>query len=274
MITSINFANEDFKAKQIWNSRTAKWFGGVDEVINYTPNDIEEDVIEANKELFKFSKGFGNYFWKPYLIKKSLNEIKNNDYLVYADSGTVFIKNIKPIINFMEEQKQDIICFKLPLIEKQWTKRDTFIIMDCDSEEFTDSRQVTGNFILLKKTSHSENFVNSYLKYCSNYSVISDAPNTMGEPNFPEFIAHRHDQSVLSLLCKKHNVLLLDDLSDYGVFPYKYIHYDHFIYDPKALNTKNNLFKGTILANRKKHPLVYAVKYYIRLFLLKLGLKL
>jgi len=273
MVTLVNFANGDFRMQQKWNTKTAKWFGGVDVVHNCGPEDIEKTHLEEHKELFKYAKGFGNYFWKPYIIKKVLDQVKDNEYLVYADSGTVFLKNIKPLLQYMESKNQSIFCFKLPLIEKQWTKRDTLILMDCDEERYTESRQITGNFIIIKKTPQSISFVNDYLSHCSDYRIISDAENTMGEPNYPEFIAHRHDQSVLSLLCKKHNVLLEGDLSDYGVFPHKYIHRDEYIYDEDALDHKKNRFRGTILANRKEHPVKYATKYFIRVGLHKLGIK-
>ena len=273
-IISINFANNDFKRQQWWNTKTAKLLGGVDKVIEYGPDDIDSDFLEKNNRLFKYSKGFGNYFWKPFLINKTLKKLNEGDYLVYADSGTVFIKNIKSIIAYMEVKKADVICFTLPLIEKQWTKRDAFILMDCDNSFYTDSVQVTGNFILLKKSENSQKFIDQYLECCSDYRIISDAENVMGSVNYPEFIAHRHDQSVLSLLCKKNNILLEGDLSDYGVFPNMYLHTKEYLFDEKALNPKSKKFRGTILANRKEHPILYASKYFIRKNLMKFGIKI
>lgn len=274
MIALVNFANGSFKMQQRWNSKSAVWFGGIQKVFEYSPNDIDQNFIDQNKTLFKHKKGFGNYFWKPYIIQKALNQLNENDYLVYADSGTFFLKNVKHIIKYMEAMEKNMICFKLPLIEKQWTKRDAFLLMECDEKTYTDSRQITGNFIVFKKNKKSEHFIENYLKYCADDRVISDDPNTLGKPNYPEFLAHRHDQSVLSLLCKKDKVLLEGDLSDYGYFPYKYIHKDTYIYDKGALDISKNKFKGSILANRKVHPLKYALKYFVRLFLLKLGFKL
>ena len=272
-ITSINFANNDFKRQQWWNTKTAKLFGGIDKVISYGPEDIDQDFLKQNKRLFEYSKGFGNYFWKPFLINKTLKILKDGDYLVYADSGTIFIKNIKSLITYMEANEADVMCFTLPLIEKQWTKRDAFILMECDSSFYTDSVQITGNFIILKKSKSSENFIAQYLTYCSDYRIISDAENVMGSSNYPEFIAHRHDQSVLSLLCKKNNILLEGDLSDYGVFPKMYLHTEQYLFDEKALDQRVKKFKGTILANRKEHPVIYATKYFIRKNLIKFGIK-
>lgn len=274
MITVVNFADKNFKNKQKWNSFTAKVFGRVDKVLEYGLDDIDADFLESNKELLKYSKGFGNYFWKPYIINKALCVINEGEYLMYADSGSIFLKSIKPLVNHMEIKNKNILCFKLPLIEKQWTKKDAFILMDCDSELYADSPQSMGGFILIKKCKESIDFLYEFQKYCLDERIISDAPNALGFDNAPEFITHRHDQSVLSLLCKKYNVLLEGDLSDYGVFPHKYLQKKEYLYDNTRLNLENNIFKGTVLCNRKVSPMEYVFRYYIKLLLYNLGFKI
>jgi len=273
MVTLTNFANKDFETQQKWNTRTARLFGGIDKVLAYGPEDIDKDFLNKNARLLDGQKGFGSYFWKPYIINKALTKVADGDYLVYADSGNVFLKNVAPLIEHMKNRKEDILCFKLPLIEKQWTKRDAFVLMNCDSKEFTETRQVTANFFLIKKTGKTERFIEEYQKFCGDFRILSNAPNSQGLPNYPEFIEHRNDQSVLSLLCKKHDILLEDDVSDYGVFPHKYIHKESYIFDEKAMDTSGNGFKGTILSNRKVHPINYIAKYYVRLLLSKMGIK-
>lgn len=274
MITLVNFADNNFKNNQKWNSFTAKFFGEVDKIFEYGLDDIDTNFLELNKGLLKYSKGFGNYFWKPYIINKALSGINEGDYLMYADSGSIFLKSVKPMVKHMESKNKKILCFKLPLIEKQWTKKDTFILMDCDSELYSDSSQSMGGFILIKKCKESIDFLSEFQKYCLDERIISDAPNTLGFNNAPEFIAHRHDQSVLSLLCKKHNVILEGDLSDYGVFPSKYLYNKDYLFDSGRLNPENNIFKGTVLCNRKVHPIEYAIKYYMKLLLSNLSFKI
>lgn len=39
------------------------------------------DFIEKNK------RGYGYWIWKPYLIKKSMDSMKDGDILLYADCG-------------------------------------------------------------------------------------------------------------------------------------------------------------------------------------------
>ena len=63
------------------------------------------------------------------------------------------------------------------------------------------------------------------------------------------------------------------DLSDYGYFPYKYIHNEHCLFHKDGMNVKKNKFKGTVLSNRTVNPLIYGFKYYIKRLLLKTGFK-
>jgi hypothetical protein len=271
MITLANFADENFANKQKWNSLTAKLFGKVNRVLNYSPNSIDAEYLKANAEILKYTKGFGNYFWKPYIILKAYEEIEENDYLFYVDSGSVFLKSVQPLIDHLNKNNKSILLFQIPLIAKQWTKRDAFILMGGDSPEYTDAPQVMGGFILIKKCKESEFFLKEFQKYCLDKRILSDDPNVMGQENYPEFIEHRHDQSILSILSKKHNtVLTTSDISDYGYFPHKYIHNSSYIYNKNLLIAKNNPFKGIVLCNRKINPVIYILKFYLKLFLSKI----
>ena len=59
-------------------------------------------------------------------------------------------------------------------------------------------------------------FAEEYLCYCQDERIITDNPNTMGLPNYPEFIQNRHDQSVSSLLAKKYNIPPFRMASQFG----------------------------------------------------------
>tara|TARA_R110001592_G_scaffold83316_1_gene246708 strand:+ start:1503 stop:2333 length:831 start_codon:yes stop_codon:yes gene_type:complete len=275
MITLVNFADKRFRNKQKWNTFSAKLFGRFDQVLEYRFSDLDEEILSVNKESLKYrNKGAGNYFWKPYIVEKALNKINESDYLMYADSGTFFLKSVLPLVKYMETKNKDILCFRLPLIEKQWTKRDAFLRMDCDTEKYTDSTQTLATFFLVKKTKKAIDFISAYKKYCFDSRILSDDPNVLGEENYQGFIEHRHDQSVLSLLSKKDsNVLIEGDISDYGYYPQKYIKNKERLFNNEALDIKNNKFKGTLISNRSEHPIIYLVKYYIKRILLMIGIK-
>ena len=275
-VTLVNFADKKFRRNQKWSSFTARYIGKIDRVIQYSPENIDNSYVELNKESVKYSaKGLGNYFWKPYVVNDAIKKVDDGDYMFYSDSGTIFLKSVHPLVEHMEKHQKNIMCFRLPLIEKQWTKRDAFLLMDCDTPEYTDSCQILATYFIVKKCEESIRFLKEYENYATDSRVLSDDENVLGMPNYREFIEHRHDQSILSLLSKKHkNVLIEGDISDYGRFPYRYLHDSNYIYEKDIIeHPERNIFRGTLLSNRSVHPLVYLVKYYVRVFLYKLGIR-
>ena len=212
----INYGNKIFKKSQQINSQTAIKPGGFDKVISYHPEDIDESFYKKNKIILDQEKGNGYWLWKPYFIHKTLEQLQDGDYLFYCDAGSYFIRPVDPIINLCEKYNQDIICFGVGHIEKYWTKRDTFISLNCDDPKYTETEQRLGGFVLIKKSQFSVNFINEYLKLSQNPQLISDQPNICNLPNYPGFQQHRHDQSIFSLLTKKYNLIHFRDLSQFG----------------------------------------------------------
>lgn len=218
MIIAINYANKDFEKAQKLNLKTAiEW--GADKVIGYTPQDIDAEFAEKNKDILSARKGNGYYLWKPYFLNKAYKELKDGDYLIYTDAGSIYVNKIQYLIDCMEKEELDIMVFSLEqeMLEKKYTKRDAFLIMDCDNTDFTDTPQTIGGYVVLKKSYFVENFLAEDLTYAQDYRMITEAENTLGKPNYDGFVAHRHDQSVWSLMSKKYKLKRFRDPSQFGL---------------------------------------------------------
>ena len=194
-IVLISYANEAYRAAQELQTKTAKTAGFTD-VIEYGPEDIEESFKEANAEIFKYKRGNGLWLWKPYLIKKTLDNMKDGEILFYWVSV-------------------------LPLKEKQFTKQKTFDILDCNTEEYKESAQIYGTFCAFKKSELSTRFVDEWLQYCCDIKALAPPEDKTQEARY--FYDHREDQSILSLLVKKYKLKAWSDPSQYGRLPEKYI---------------------------------------------------
>lgn len=96
MIYAINYANDNYKKVQHLCTKTLYKYGKVDSVIEYGPDDIDLTFRNENSSILSKKKGNGYWLWKPYFVKKTLDSLKDGDYLLYVDSATVVIKNIKP----------------------------------------------------------------------------------------------------------------------------------------------------------------------------------
>jgi hypothetical protein len=212
----INFATLKFWTSQQQNARTGLAVAGFDEAICYGPKDIERSFFNRNRAVLSADIGAGYWLWKPYFIKRALGLLSEGDFLFYCDSGSYFIDRIDPLIEVATRTRQQIIPFELIHLERSYTKRDTFISMGCDSPRYTDTRQRLGGFILLQKSAFAQAFIDEYLDLAQDPRLLTDQENQLGSGNYPDFVSHRHDQSIFSLLTKRHQLTAYRDPSQWG----------------------------------------------------------
>lgn len=181
---------------------------GIKSIFSYDIDDIKEtDFYKKNTEIFATPKGIGYWLWKPYIILKSLEKMRDNDIIIYADCGIEILHSLNPLISLLD--KQDIILFANSNFHNTlWTKRDCFVLMDCDEEKYWNGQHCDAAFCLFKKTEFTINFLKKWICFGENINIISDLPNICGKENFNDFIEHRRDQSILSLLAIKYNIKL------------------------------------------------------------------
>ncbi|MDE7267544.1 MAG: hypothetical protein K2N89_08775 [Lachnospiraceae bacterium] len=218
MIIAANYADKKFRRAQKLNSKTAKQWGA-DRVIEYTARDIDSKFRAANKEILDNPRGGGYYLWKPYVFYRAYQEIGNDDYLIYTDAGSVYVDSIQKLIDCMEKEQVNLMLFSLQneMLERKYTKRDAFILTGCDEEQYAETPQSIGGYMVCKKSAEVEDFFQEVLSYAQDIRIISDNANTMGKDNYPGFIDHRHDQSVISLISKKRGIKKFRDPSQHGM---------------------------------------------------------
>lgn len=213
----INYADGRFYQSQMHACQSAKTHG-FDEIIPYNKNSIDKEFYTEYEKILSQPRGAGYWLWKPYFILETLNRMSDGDYLFYCDSGALLINNISYLIDDLERSGQDIMPFDLhQMPERNWTKRDVFVFNECDTTEFTDTNICDAAFQLIKKSQFSMDFYMNYLLQGCIENLITDSPNVYGLPNYPEFIDHRHDQSIYSINIKKNNLVRFRTPSQYGL---------------------------------------------------------
>jgi hypothetical protein len=218
----ISFATNEKWYKSQFNLNHSSINKGIDHYISYNPNNLDQNFRTKYEHLLNPNvRGYGFWMWKAAILKQTMDIIDEGDIIVYVDSGNMIVNDLSYIIN--ECNNNDIILFdnrdgnqygKIHL-NKLWTKRDTFVLMDCEEEKYYNGNQIDAAYQLYKKNNKTINFINEYMKYCENENIISDLPNITKE-NFPEFKDHRHDQSIMSLMAIKHNIKLYPEPSEWG----------------------------------------------------------
>jgi hypothetical protein len=278
----INYADDGFKKQQNFALMMANYRGNFDGVLGYTKRDMDIDFYEENKHILEQKRGGGYWLWKPYFILKSLEQMKDGDYLFYSDSGAFFLKSVDFLIAELEKYNQDILAFELPLIEKQWTKKELFINMDCDNDKYTNSNQIMATFHLIKKSDFSIQFYKEYLEYgCNDINITDKFDGNTTQDN--EFIEHRHDQSIFSLMYKKYMLRPFKDATQRGEFPSTYALSSEYSLKPDVLHHMHNgflfryynyfeIYSHVLYLNRRQPPIRSLIKYIIKNVLFKVGL--
>lgn len=205
MIYALNFASEGYEKARELNTKTAYKFGA-DKVFEFTLNDIDVEFANKNKSILCSKRGCGYWLWKPYFINKVLKQSNQGDWIIYSDSGMYYRTNIIKYINMLEKNNISMISRTTKFMEKQFTKRDVFVELDCDFPEYTDSLQRAASVVLIKNNIKNQGIIDEWLEKAQNEHLITDSVNRSGKENYSEFIDHRHDQSLFSITCKQHNV--------------------------------------------------------------------
>jgi hypothetical protein len=186
-----------------------------DKVIIYTENDFDQTYLEKHGEFMKKNKGYGFWMWKSYFVKKTMEEMNDGDILVFADCGCHLVNNpiainrLESYVKLCKTFDSGILSFQMCFSEKSYTKMDVFEKLDELNDKMMNSGQLVGGIFVLRKCQNTINLINEYYDLCQNYNLINDSESKL--PNDPSFIAHRHDQSVFSILRKKRGTILIPD---------------------------------------------------------------
>ena len=187
-----------------------------DAILAYTRDDlIQTEFYQQNKAILDLPRGAGYWLWKPYFIRQTLNKIKNGDAVFYMDCGDIFRPGLAQHVRDMFNAQDYIFPLGL-FIQRVYTKRDCFILMDCDTVEYHEFTQLEAGNIVIKKTPEMESLIDEWIYYGTNPHIITDMPNICGS-NFEDFIDHRHDQSILTNLIAKHKLSPDTSLRDWVV---------------------------------------------------------
>jgi len=191
----VNYADEKFKDQQQFLEKIhSENFN----IISYDRDWlISTDFYKDNQSILDEDRGGGWWVWKPYVLFDSFSKVEENDYIIYCDCGDMVSPNIKSYVE--NTLSDDEFCLLLlgNNKNKNYTKRDCFILMECDEDDYWNSNQLEAGVHVWKKTEQSINIVSEWMKFCLDERIIKDDPSVLGK-EFTTFREHRHDQSILT----------------------------------------------------------------------------
>jgi hypothetical protein len=208
----INFAHNGFVKSQEYALEKAKSFGF--ETKGYTMNDLEENFRIQNNSILSLNRGAGYWIWKPYIILDAFEKMNDGDFLIYMDSGAYLMKSPDDILRMINHK--GVLTFSLGIHKQStWCKGDCFVeIFGEDGRDlYKDELQIFASFVFFRKCDYSVKFVKKWLELCCRYELVTDSPSQ--SPNYSDFKEHRHDQSLLSLLVYKDDIMYIPDVTQW-----------------------------------------------------------
>ena len=159
--------------------KQVKSTGYFDNIKLFTDKElIEDNNFWKKHKLFitKNKRGFGYWIWKPYIIKKTLESMKEGDILMYLDCGCEVggEKKLK-IPDFFEYVKKDKIIGSIARLEKKWCKYDLIDYMNVHKDKIVNTNQRQAGASMYLVCSETINLVNKWYEICCNYHLIDDS---------------------------------------------------------------------------------------------------
>lgn len=211
----VTFATPRFRHRQLFLGWSALANKVVDSVTNWTPKKLMAAGFENRCPTIRLSeRGSGFYTWKPFIIQKKLEETTEGDIVFYCDVGRTFPYKLlrgspKVFLDWMKTHKQSVMPgIKIPWggPMSMWTKRDAFVSMSMDTPSIHATAPIQASFCIWINGLDSKEIVAEWMNLSAQRQLISDDPCVMGLPELSAYKEHRHDQSLLSLVCLKRRI--------------------------------------------------------------------
>lgn len=194
-----------------------------DEIFICNEFSLDEEFRKNLKnKLVPGTRGYGYWSWKPQIILQTLQNLSDGDILHYCDAGChLNKKGRKRLLEYFEITSKDnfgMLAFQsvppsfhdgrnlMDLADQKWCKGDLLDFLKVrDEESIVNTQTIGAGIIFIKKNNETFEFIEKWRDvFLHDFSLIDDSPSK--SPNTENFIEHRHDQAIFSILCKKKHV--------------------------------------------------------------------
>jgi hypothetical protein len=164
-------------------------------------------LVQHSAFMESHPRGFGHFIWKPQVISLALNQASDDELVVYLDVGFTLNADARPrfleYLDIAVDSPFKMLSFQNVHTEYRWTKGDLAHRLGVTrTSRIMCTSQLSGGFLILGATTSNKELIREWQEIAveDGYRYSDDSPSL--EPNHPEFVEHRHDQSISSLLRK------------------------------------------------------------------------
>lgn len=264
----VTFADSTLKKSLVRIKNQAKDIQVYDKIFAFNESDLSDDFKKTFQDkLIVGSRGYGYWSWKPQIILQALDLINDGDVIQYTDSGChINIEGKNRLIEYFDmayNSNNGFLVFEVkppdtPLLydgrylpnwtDSMWTKGDLIDFFNVrTNDNILNTPTLGAGIFFIRKTQKTIDFMKRWLDIMKeNFHLVDDSLSI--SPNTENFIDHRHDQSIFSIMCKLENIETRLSTCEY--------------FYPLSYNSKKNSFKADwyslkkfpIHAKRDKYP--------------------
>ena len=210
----ITFGTDDlFKNKKIRFKQQATDINFFDSVIIEDEKTIKPLLKEHEEFIINNKRGYGYWIWKAFIIKNQLEKMKTNDILFYLDCGSSIINNnVERLDNYINILKDyDVMVFDNPDHKTKKNVKMNVINEFNIEDDILEQNLIEGGCIILKNTKKTKEFIDEWKRYMikDNYQLVND--DLLNLPQHEEFMEHRHDQSILTILARQKDYVYVNN---------------------------------------------------------------
>ena len=186
--------------------REAEEMGAFDEVRVWDERDLSPAFRKRWADKLRSTvRGFGYWVWKPEIILRTLDDMKEGEILLYADAGCKLVKTgrarLEDYFRMTEETPLGIVATLLPEVfpDRDWCKGDLMDYLGVRNRpDILDSAQIQSGTLFIRKNPNSIAFLKRWAAlWDTDFALIDDSPSRT--PNAPTFREHRHDNAATNV---------------------------------------------------------------------------
>ena len=151
----------------------ANYLQAFNKTVLYTDDYLKKDPVFWNRHshfIENNPRGYGYWLWKPYVIKKAMEELNNGDVLLYLDCGCELdIRKRERLFHFFELVKQDFIIGTRTFPERDWNKMDLILHLETLQDEYLNTPQHQAGALLFLVCDKTRALVNEWYELGCHY---------------------------------------------------------------------------------------------------------
>jgi hypothetical protein len=210
----LSFADRRYRGSLARIAAEARSFDRFASVEAHDERSLGADYWRVHAETVRrHRRGYGLFTWKPHVLRRRLAELPAGDLLVYADAGCSLNPEgrdrLEDYLALAAGHASGALGFALAGRVGEWTKRAALVAAGADDETMRARTMVLAGILVLRAGPAADDLVVEWERRMADVRLVDDSPSPGGE--HPEFRAHRHDQSIFTLLAHGRGLQAIPD---------------------------------------------------------------